>query len=187
MEKGGREIRRWRLIPCFLLAIGLLASAAYAVTLSELSDEVNRAVGGGLSEQQEQALFDQLAEVSVEVANRYDAWVHSGTADAKSSATSLADALLPILERLYNYHQGKIDQAQKDIIAQDGNPEVLYDQKWWQLDRGFSLAAAGQLSWLHYRRAMLHPEAKEKREQWLRKSVKQFSEFVYSQDPKMQR
>jgi TolA-binding protein len=185
VEKGGREIRRWRLIPCFLLAIGLLTPAAYGVTLSELSDEVNQAVGGGLSEQQERALFDQLAEVSVEVANRYDAWVHSGTAEAKQSATSLADALLPILERLYNYHQGKIDQAQKDIIAQDGNPEVLYDQKWWQVDRGSALAAAGQLSWLYYRLAMLHPEAKEKREQWLRKAVKLFSEFVYSQDPKI--
>jgi tetratricopeptide (TPR) repeat protein len=185
VEKGGREIRRWRLIPCFLLAIGLLASTAYAVTLSELSDEVNQAVGGGLSEQQEQALLGQLAEVSVEVANRYDTWVHSGTAEAKASATSLADALLPILERLYNYHQGKIDRAQADIIAQDGNPEVLYDQKWWQLDRGFSLSVAGQLSWLYYRSAMLHPEAKEKRQQWLKKSVKLFSEFVYSQDPKI--
>ena len=63
---------------------------------------------------------------------------------------------------------------------------MLYDQKWWQLDRGFSLAAAGQLSWLHYRCAMLHPEAKrEAAKQWLKKSVKEFSEFVYSQDPKM--
>jgi tetratricopeptide (TPR) repeat protein len=185
VEKGGREIRRRRLIPCFLLAIGLLASTAFAVTLSELSDEVDQVMAGGLSEQREQALFDKLADVSVEVANRYDAWVRSGTADAKASATSLADALLPILERLYNYHQGKIDKAQSDIIAQDGNPEVLYDQKWWQLDRGFALAAAGQLSWLHYRCAMLHPEAKEKRQQWLRKSVKEFSEFVYAQDPKL--
>src|SRR5215468_9503210 len=108
METGGREIRRWRLIPCFLLAIGLLASTAYAVTLSELSDEVNQVVAGGMSEQ-------------------------------------------------------------------DGNPEVLYDQRWWQLDRGFSLAVAGQLSWLYYRSAMLHPEAKEKRQQWLKKSVKLFS------------
>src|SRR5262249_50100579 len=72
-----------------------------------------------------------------------------------------------------------------DIIAQDGNPEVLYEQRWWQLDRGFSLAAAGQLSWLHYRAAMLHYEDKERRKQWLKKSVKEFSEFIYSQDPKM--
>lgn len=185
MEKGGREIRRWRLIPLCFLAIVLGARAANAVTLSELSEQVNRAVAGGLDESQEQALFGSFADVSVEVANRYDAWVRSGTAEAKESAVSLADGLLPFLERLYNHHQGRIDKAQSDIIAQDGNPEVLYGEKWWQLDRGFSLAAAGQLSWLHYRAAMLHPEAKDKRQTWLKKSVKEFSEFVYSQDPKM--
>jgi tetratricopeptide (TPR) repeat protein len=188
VEKGGREIRCWRLIPSLLLAIGLSAPAANAVSLSEVSEEVDRAVAGGLSEQQEQALFSNLADVSVEVANRYDAWVRSersGIAESRSSALALADGLLPLLERLYNFHQGRIDRAQNDIIAQDGNPEVLYEQKWWQLDRGFSLAAAGQLSWLHYRMAMLHPEDKERRTQWLKKSVKEFSEFVYSQDPKM--
>jgi tetratricopeptide (TPR) repeat protein len=142
-------------------------------------------VAGQLDEGAEQQLFGNLADVSVEVANRYDAWVRSGTADARSSAAGLADALLPLLERLYNYHQGKIDRAQNQIIAEDGNPEVLYDQRWWQVDRGFALAAAGQLSWLHYRCAMLHPEQKEKRKEWLRKSVKEFSEFVYSNDPKM--
>lgn len=185
MEEGGREIRRWGLIPLCLLAIGLCAPAANAVTLSELSEQVNRAVAGSLTEEQEQALFGSLADVSVEVANRYDTWVRSGGADAKASAAGLADGLLTLLERLYEVHQGKIDRAQSQIIAQDGNPEVLYDQKWWQLDRGFSLAAAGQLCWLHYRAAMLHPEAKEKRQQWLKKSVKEFSEFVYAQDPKM--
>ncbi|HSD09434.1 MAG TPA: tetratricopeptide repeat protein [Candidatus Binatia bacterium] len=146
---------------------------------------MNRAVAGQLSEQEEQALFGDLAAVSVEVANRYDAWARSGTAEARASAMGLADALLPLLERLYNFHQGRIDRAQNEIIAQDGNPEVLYEQKWWQLDRGFSLAAAGQLSWLHYRAAMLHYDDKERRTQWLKKSVKEFSEFVYAQDPKM--
>ncbi len=185
MEKGGREIRCGTLIPFLLLAIGLCAPAANAVSLSDLSEQVNRAVAGQLSEQEEQALFGNLADVSVEVANRYDAWARSGTADARSSAVGLADGLLPLLERLYDYHQGKIDRAQNDIIAQDGNPEVLYEQRWWQLDRGFSLAAAGQLSWLHYRAAMLHYDDKERRKQWLKKSVKEFSEFIYSQDPKM--
>jgi TolA-binding protein len=185
VEKGGREIRCGTLIPFLLLAIGLCAPAANAVSLSDLSEQVNRAVAGQLSEQEEQALFGNLADVSVEVANRYDAWARSGTADARSSAVGLADGLLPLLERLYDYHQGKIDRAQNDIIAQDGNPEVLYEQRWWQLDRGFSLAAAGQLSWLHYRAAMLHYEDKERRKQWLKKSVKEFSEFIYSQDPKM--
>ncbi|MBI2963947.1 MAG: tetratricopeptide repeat protein [Deltaproteobacteria bacterium] len=185
MAEGGREIRRWRLIPLSLLAIGLCAPAANAVTLSELSEQVNRAAAGNLTEEQEQALFGSLADVSVEVANRYDAWVRSGAAEAKASAAGLADGLLPLLERLYEHHQGKIDRAQNQIIAQDGDPESLYGQKWWQLDRGFSLAAAGQLGWLHYRAAMLHPEAKEKRREWLKKSVKEFSEFVYAQDPKM--
>jgi TolA-binding protein len=185
MEKGGREIRRRRLILCPVLAIGLFAAVANAASLSELSEQVNRAVAGGLDEQQEQALFGGLGEFSAELATRYDAWARGGGAEAKASVVGLADALMPLLERLYQYHQGKIDKAQNDIIAQDGNPEVLYDQKWWQLDRGFSLAAAGQLCWLHYRAAMLHAEAKEKREQWLRKAVKEFSEFVYSPDPKL--
>jgi tetratricopeptide (TPR) repeat protein len=185
VEKGGREIRCGRLIGSLLLVIGLYAPAVNAVSLSDLSEQVNRATAGGLSEQEEQALFGNLADVSVEVANRYDAWARSGTQDARSSAMGLADGLLPPLERLYDYHQGKIDRAQNDIIAQDGNPEVLYEQRWWQLDRGFSLAAAGQLSWLHYRAAMLHYEDKERRKQWLKKSVKEFSEFIYSQDPKM--
>jgi tetratricopeptide (TPR) repeat protein len=185
VAEGGQEIRRWRLIPSCFLAIVLCAAAANAVTLSELSEQVSRAVAGGLSEDQEQALFGSLADVSVEVANRYDAFARSGTAEARASAAGLADGLLPLLERLYDYHQGKIDRAQNQIIAEDGNPEVLYGQKWWQLDRGFSLAAAGQLSWLHYRVAMLHPDQKENRRQWLRKSVKEFSEFVYAQDPKM--
>ncbi|MGH7896843.1 MAG: tetratricopeptide repeat protein [Candidatus Binatia bacterium] len=186
MEKGGREIRRTgRLIALLLLLIGLCAPAAPAVSLSDLSEKVNRATSGQLPEDQEQALFGALGEVSAEVADRYDAWVRSGTAEARNAAAGLADALLPLLERLYNYHQGKIDRAQNEIIAQDGNPEVLYEQKWWQLDRGFALAAAGQLCWLHYRAAMLHPAAKEKREQWLKKSVKEFSEFVYATDPKL--
>jgi tetratricopeptide (TPR) repeat protein len=186
VEEGGPEIRCRKLIPPLLFAvICLCVPSANAVSLSDLSEQVNRAVAGQLSEQQEQALFGSLGEVSVEVANRYDAWVRSGTAAERSSAMSLADALLPLLERLYNYHQGRIDKAQNDIIAEDGNPEVLYDQRWWQLDRGFSLAAAGQLSWLHYRAAMLHYDDKERRTQWLKKSVKEFSEFVYSPDPKM--
>jgi tetratricopeptide (TPR) repeat protein len=185
VAEGGQEIRRWRLIPPCLLATLFCAAAASAVTLSDLSEQVNRAVVGGLSEEQEQALFGSLADVSVEVANRYDEFVRSGTADARASAAGLADALLPLLERLHDYHQGKIDRAQNQIIAEDGNPELLYDQRGWQLDRGFALAAAGQLSWLHYRAAMLHPDQKEKRRQWLKKSVKEFSEFVYAQDPRM--
>lgn len=185
MEKGGREIRRGWLILVSFLAIDFGASVAHAVTISELSEQVNRVISGGASEEQEQQLFGSLADASVEVANRYDAWVRSGTADAKSSAQGLADGLLPVLERLYEFHQGKVDRAQSQIIAQDGNPETLYDQKWWQVDRGFALAAAGQLSWLHYRAAMLHRDEKEKRTQWLKKSVKEFSEFVYAQDPKM--
>ena len=106
--------------------------AAYAVSLSELSDEVDRAVAGQLGEQEEQALFGNLADVSVEVANRYDTWVGPngpGLRRRDPRRSSLADALLPLLERLYNFHQGRIDRAQNDIIAQDGNPEVLYEQR----------------------------------------------------------
>ncbi len=143
------------------------------------------AVTGRLSEEQEQALFGGLSDVSVEVANRYDQWVRSGSSDAKSAAIALGDPLLVQLERLHQFHQGRIDSAQNAIIAQDGDPEVLYEQKPWQLDRGFALAAAGQLSWLHYRLAMLHGDQKENRQVWLKKSVKEFSEFVYAQDRKM--
>ena len=125
MEEGGREIRCRRLILSSLLAIGLFAAAANAASLSDLTEQVNRAVAGGLDEQQEQALFGGLGEFSAELANRYDVWARSGGAEAKGSAANLADALLPLLERLYQYHQGKIDRAQNDIIAQDGNPEVL--------------------------------------------------------------
>jgi hypothetical protein len=143
VEEGGRKIRRVQLIAVLLLTILLTAARANAVTLAELSGQVDRVVAGQLDEAAEQQLFGSLADVSVEVANRYDAWARAGTADAKSSAAGLADGLLPLLERLYDYHQGKIDRAQNQIIAQDGNPEVLYDQRWWQIDRGFGVSAAG--------------------------------------------
>ncbi len=168
-----------------LVALAAIATPAAAASIGEVAPLVDRAVAGQLPEDQEQALFGALGEISAEVANRYDAYARTSSSDARNAAVSLADALLPLLERLYDYHQGRIDQAQNKIIQDDGNPEVLYDQKWWQLDRGFSLAAAGQLSWLHLRAALLHPENKEKRQQWLKKSVKEFSEFVYSQDPKL--
>lgn len=184
MAKGGSAIRVLGLIACATLA-ALMAQPVRAATLAELSADVDRAVGGRLDETQEQALFGQLAEVSVQVADRYDQWVRTGTGEHRAAATRLADGLRPLLERLHAYHQGRIDKAQKEIIAQDGNPEVLYDQRWWQLDRGFALAAAGQLAWLHYRSAVLHPDKQAERRIWLQKSVREFSEFIAAQDEKM--
>ncbi|MGH7805707.1 MAG: tetratricopeptide repeat protein, partial [Candidatus Binatia bacterium] len=146
---------------------------------------MNRAVAGGLSQAEEEALLGGLAEFSVEVANRYDQWVRTGAEDQRAAAAGLSGGLLPLIERLHNHHQGRIDRAQADIIAKDGNPEVLYDQPWWQLDRGFALATAGQLCWLQYRHAMLNPKDKEANKARLRKAVEGFTEFVYSQDQKL--
>jgi tetratricopeptide (TPR) repeat protein len=161
------------------------AQAAGAATLAELSADVDRAVAARLDEAQEQALFGRLAEASVQVADRYDQWVRTGSSEHRGAATRLADGLRPLLEKLHAYHQGRIDKAQKEIVAADGNPEVLYEQRWWQLDRGFTLAAAGQLAWLHYRSAMLHPDKETQRKTWLQKSVREFSEFIAAQDEKM--
>jgi tetratricopeptide (TPR) repeat protein len=162
-----------------------MAQTADAATLAELSADVDRAVAGRLDEGQEQALLGRLAEVSVQVADRYDQWVRTASAEHRAAATRLADGLRPLLEKLHAHHQGRIDKAQKEIIAADGNPEVLYEQRWWQLDRGFALAAAGQLAWLHYRSAMLHPDKEAQRKTWLQKSVREFSEFIAAQDEKM--
>jgi len=162
-----------------------MPATAHAATLAELSADVDRAVAGRFGEEQEQALFGRLADVSVQVADRYDQWVRTGSGEHRTAATRLADGLRPLLEKLHAHHQGRIDKAQNEIIAADGNPEVLYDQRWWQLDRGFALAAAGQLAWLHYRSAMLHPDREAQRRIWLQKSVREFSEFIAAQDEKM--
>ena len=50
------------------------------------------------------------------------------------------DAVLHVGDYIYDYHQGRVDKAQNDIIAADGNPEVLYEQHAWLVDRGFALA-----------------------------------------------
>jgi tetratricopeptide (TPR) repeat protein len=184
VAKGGIAIRVRGLIACAVLA-ALVARPARAATLAELSAGVDRALAGRLGEAEEQALFGRLADVSVQVADRYDQWVRTGSAEQRAVATRLADGLRPLLERLHAYHQGRIDKAQKEIIAADGNPEILYEQRWWQLDRGFALAAAGQLAWLHYRSAMLHPDKEAQRKAWLRKAVREFSEFVAAEDEKM--
>lgn len=184
MAKGGVAIRLHPLIVGTVLAL-LMAQTAAAATLAELSADVDRAVAGRLDEAQEQALFGRLAEVSVQVADRYDQWVRTASSEHRAAATRLADGLRPLLEKLHAHHQGRIDKAQNEIIAADGNPEVLYEQRWWQLDRGFALAAAGQLAWLHYRSAMLHPDKEAQRKTWLQKSVREFSEFIAAQDEKM--
>jgi TolA-binding protein len=162
-----------------LLSTGGVAAAA---PLSQLSGDVSAAVKGALGEEREQALFGHLGDTSVQVAERYDQWVRTGSGDARSSANSSGRALLPLLERLRDYHQSRVDKAVNDIIAIDGNPEILYEQRPWLVDRGFALAACGQLSWLYYRLAMLNPEEKTTRRAWLEKSVKCFSEFVYDED-----
>lgn len=163
----------------------LAASVVHAASISQMSADVSRAVSGNLSEEQEQALFGSLGEVSVQVADRYDQWVKDGSDQTRRSALAVGNSILPLLERLRAYHQGRLDKAQADIIRDDGNPEVLYTQRWWQLDRGFTLAAAGQLSWLHYRMAMLSPNSKEQRKVWLQKSGREFSEFIAAPDEKM--
>jgi len=165
-----------------MLALAMLAGRALA---AEISERVQRATAGSLGEQEERALFGDLAGLSVQVADRYDQWVKTGASDSRTTANSLGAALLPALEKLYEYHQGRIDKAQDRIIAEDGNPEVLYKEHWWQVDRGFVLAAAGQLSWLHYRLAMLNPEQTDKRKGWLKKSVREFSQFIAASDEKM--
>ena len=171
------------------LVLGALLATfpAFGATVSfaQMSADVDRAVAGNLGEASEQALFGSLAEVSVQVADRYDQWVRTGSDEHRRAALAAGNSILPLLERLRAYHQGRLDKAQADIIRDDGNPEVLYTQKWWQLDRGFTLAAAGQLSWLHYRMAMMSPEQKEKRKVWLEKSGREFSEFIGASDEKM--
>ncbi len=152
---------------------------------ASLAGDVDRAVAGNLGEAEEQALFGSLANVSVQVADAYDQWVRTGSDEKRRAALAAGNSILPLLERLHAYHQGRIDKAQAQIIRDDGNPEVLYKERWWQLDRGFALAAAGQLSWLHYRMAMLSPDQKDKRRQWLEKSVREFSEFIAAPDEKM--
>lgn len=189
MEKGGGTIFS-RILTSALVAVMLLAGPslpreASAASIASMSAQVERAVSGNLSEDEEQALFGSLAEVSVQVADRYDQWVRTGGGEHRNAASSLGSSILPLLERLQAHHQGRIDKAQAQIIRDDGNPETLYTQRWWQLDRGFALAAAGQLSWLHYRMAMLHPDQKEKRRTWLTKSVREFSEFIAASDEKM--
>lgn len=184
MEERGGEILLGRLT-ILAAALTLTAVPARAASLAQISADVNRAVAGKLGEDREQALFGELAALSVQVADRYDQWVRTGAAEHRSAAARTADAILPLLERLHAYHQGRMDRAQDEIIAADGNPEVLYEQRWWQLDRSFALAASGQLAWLHYRAAMLHPEKKEQRRAWLEKSVREFSEFVAAPDEKM--
>lgn len=159
--------------------------AMAAPSMSDVASRVERAVAGSLSEEQERELLGALAELSVVVADRYDKWVRTGAGGDRSAALSVATALLPLLERLHAHHQGRIDRAQAKIIAEDGNPETLYTERWWQLDRGFALAAAGQLAWLHYRLAMLNPGQSEKRKAWLQKSVKEFTQFIGAADAKM--
>ncbi len=182
MEEGGGKIRRRKLILA-LLAFVSIASPSHSASVAELSAQVGRAAQGGLDEEQEQALIGQLGDLSVQVAERYDQWVRTGSAEPRASATSLANALLPLLERLHAYHQKRTDKAVNEIIAQDGNPEVLYEQRPWLIDRGFALATAGQLSWLYYRLAMLSSEKKDLRTARLEKAVEHFSEFVYGAEP----
>jgi hypothetical protein len=163
----------------------VLALAPVGQARASIASDVDRAVAGSLSESEEQALFGALANVSVQVADAYDQWVRSGSEEKRRAALAAANGILPLLERLRAYHQGRIDRALDKIIDEDGNPEVLYKEKWWQLDRGFTLAAAGQLSWLHYRLAMLSPGEKEKRKVWLEKAVSEFAEFTTAPDEKM--
>ncbi|MFN2426126.1 MAG: tetratricopeptide repeat protein, partial [Candidatus Binatia bacterium] len=167
------------------MAVALVATGPATPAAASLASDVDRAVAGTLGEAGEQALFGSLAQVSVQVADRYDQWVLTGSEEHRRAALAAGNSILPLLERLRAHHQGRIDKAQAEIIREDGNPEVLYTQKWWQLDRGFTLAAAGQLSWLHYRMAMMSPEQKEKRKVWLEKASAEFSEFVGASDEKM--
>jgi|GEM_PF-1845339 len=170
---------------CAALALALALVQVRAAAAGDISERVERAMAGNLGEDAERALFGDLAGLSVQVADRYDQWVKTGSGESRSSAAGLAAGLLPALEKLHAYHQGRIDKAQDRIIAEDGNPEVLYKEHWWQVDRGFVLAAAGQLSWLHYRMAMLNPAQNETRRAWLRKSVGEFSQFIAAGDDKM--
>ncbi len=170
------------LVATFALAPLAFAPGAGAVSLS---GDTERAVSGNLGEAEEQALFGAFANVSVQVADAYDQWVRTGSEEKRREALAAGNSILPLLERLRSYHQGRIDKALAKIIDEDGNPEVLYKERWWQLDRGFTLAAAGQLSWLHYRMAMLSPGDKERRKAWLEKAVAEFAEFTGASDPKM--
>lgn len=190
MAQGGRKILRQLNSFCggpLLVAFLLLgaASVSHAASYAQMAAETDRAVSGSLGEDAEQRLFGALGDGSVEVADRYDQWVRIGSDDYRRTALASANAILPLLERLRAYHQGRLDKALADIIRDDGNPEKLYTERWWQLDRGFTLAAAGQLSWLHYRMAMLSPEQKDKRKAWLEKAVREFSEFAGASDTKM--
>jgi hypothetical protein len=170
-------------------AVALAALAAFVPVREaravSLSGDTERAVAGNLSDAEQQALFGALAGVSVQVADAYDQWVRSGSDEKRRAALATANSILPLLERLRAYHQGRIDRALAKIIDEDGNPEVLYKEPWWQNARGFTLAAAGQLSWLHYRMAMLSPGEKEKRRVWLEKAVSEFGEFTAAPDEKM--
>jgi hypothetical protein len=169
-----------------LVAVLVAAPVAFVPNAhASLASDTERAVSGGLSESEEQALFGAFANVSVQVADAYDQWVRTGSDEKRRDALAAGNAILPLLEKLRAYHQGRIDRALEKIIDEDGNPEVLYKERWWQLDRGFALAAAGQLSWLHYRMAMLSPNEKEKRRGWLEKAVREFGEFTAADDPKM--
>ncbi|MEA2624033.1 MAG: hypothetical protein QOD06_78 [Candidatus Binatota bacterium] len=167
------------------VALLLFPTMVSAATLAEVSGGVDRAVRGGMSEAEEQSLLGSLGTISAEVADRYDAWTRSGSSESRGAATGLADALLPVLERLHRYHQDAIDRMQNAIIAVDGNPEVLYGQREWQVHRGFALASMGQLAWLYYRCAMLHPEKKEARNDWLRRAVEGFGDFIFAEDPRL--
>ena len=184
MAKGGGPILlQLSRVAVFGATLLIPCAASYA----QLSADVERAVAGNLGEAGEQALFGSLASVSVDVADRYDQWVRTGAEEHRRAALAAGNSILPLLERLRAYHQGRLDKAQAEIIRDDGNPEVLYKERWWQLDRGFTLAAAGQLSWLHYRMAMMTTgaESREKRRAWLEKSVREFSEFIGAPDEKM--
>jgi tetratricopeptide (TPR) repeat protein len=188
VAKGGGTILRQLTTTAALLAALTFAgavSSARAATVAQMAADTDRAVAGTLGEAGEQALFGALAEVSVQVADRYDQWVRTGSDEHRRAALAAGNAILPLLEKLRAHHQGRLDRAQAEIIREDGNPEKLYTERWWQLDRGFTLAAAGQLSWLHYRMAMLSPEQKEKRKAWLEKASREFSEFVGASDEKM--
>jgi TolA-binding protein len=170
----------------FLAAVLVATSFAFAGDAdASLASDTDRVVAGSMSEAEEQALFGQFANVSVQIADAYDQWVRTGSEDKRREALASGSAILPLLERIRAHHQGRIDRALQKIIDEDGNPEVLYKERWWQLDRGFTLAAAGQLSWLHYRMAMLSPGDKEKRRGWLEKAVREFGEFTAADDPKM--
>jgi len=176
--------RAWSGALCVVtFVVAVTADASATTTVADLTPAVSMTVQGKLGETEEQALLGRLAEVSVAVAERYDEWVRTGAADVRKTTNTLARALLVQLERLHDYHQSRVDKATNDIIAADGNPEILYEQHGWLVDRGFALASCGQLAWLYYRLAMLNPDEKTARTPWLEKSVACFSEFVYGDDP----